>query len=146
MALYWMGESMAPFALATITIDNASRKTLTDPVHLYYRCLPDGDDCSRRVWVTLAPVCSRPTIYAVAGKTHTVDTFRGVPRVRYGKRDDLLIGTTIVSVSGDRQEDVDRAEQQLRSLNTPLGRTGPGKRFPAPPKGVIAGLPCQKGP
>jgi WD40-like Beta Propeller Repeat len=141
IALYWLGESMSPLALATIVIDNPSEHSLTEPVHLSYHCLADGEKCSRRVWITMSPACSG--IRYFANRAH-LDTFRGVPRVRRGKADYLLIGTTVVSVSGELPQDRDRAERQLRSLNTPLGRTGPGEKFPAPPKGLIDGRTCPK--
>ena len=68
-----------------------------------------------------------------------VDTLRGVPRIRYPERDQLLVGRTVISIGGNHivREQVERA---LRPLNAPNG--GTGGNLPPPPKGVLKGTVC----
>ena len=141
-ALYWMGQTSRRFVLTNLTL-NMIRPLGRGPwplVAVVYGCSPDVTACGTSASLIQTPVCSRPTFPATA--RGAIDSIRGVPRVRYADRDELLTGRVIVTVYASRR-DREQIEHDLRPLNPLAGRAGPGDPLPAPPHGILKGLPCQ---
>jgi hypothetical protein len=140
--LYWIGAAVPPFVLTELTINEitppgrASSKT----AYLIYDCSPARGDCTRQLQLIMTPVCARPTFPAFGHGA--VETIRGVPRIRYGDRDELAIGHVIVTIYGDRPAR-ELAERELRSLSASAGHLERSQRLPLPPREVLRGLGCQ---
>jgi hypothetical protein len=141
-ALYWLGPSFGENVLTRMGIakDVSDPSRLSSTVNIEYDCLSVRDDCNARVFLTEYPLCSLPVFSPLAREADPkVDTLRGVPRIRYPERDQLLVGRTVISIGGNHivREQVERA---LRPLNAPNG--GTGGNLPPPPKGVLKGTVC----
>lgn len=142
LPLYWIGRTATPFVLTELSINEikppgqASSKT----AYLIYTCSPARGDCTRQLQLIMTPVCARPTFPAF--DRGAIDTVRGVPRIRYGDRDELVVGRVFVTIYGDLRAR-ELAERELRSLSRSAGDVAANQRLPAPPQGILDGLPCQ---
>jgi hypothetical protein len=142
LALWWVGATAQPFVLTAMLTGPVQPVGGRPPqtVGLIYGCSPDAGNCARALQLIEVPVCSRPTLPATG--RGAVGGIRGVPRIRYADRDELLVGRTIVTIYGDRAARA-LAERELRSLSPSAGHVRPGQPLPSPPTGILDGIPCQ---
>jgi hypothetical protein len=142
LPLYWLGDAAGPFVLSTISVEpiHPPERPPSKVAYVIYTCLPANGDCARRLQVIMTPVCARPTFPATG--RGAIGERRGVPRIRYLDRDELLVGRTIVTISGDAPAR-ELAEHELRSFSASAGQVQPGQPLPAPPEGILDGLACQ---
>jgi hypothetical protein len=142
LPLYWVGDSAGPFVLSTISVEaiHPPERPASKTAYVIYACLPAGGDCSRQLQLIMTPACARPTFPATG--RGAIGERRGVPRIRYLDRDELLVGRTIVTIYGDAPAR-ELAERELRSFSASAGRVEPRQPLPAPPEGILDGLPCQ---
>jgi WD40-like Beta Propeller Repeat len=140
--LYWIGRTAGPFVLTEISVGRIQPpgQAPAQTAYLIYACSPARGDCSRRLQLIMTPLCARPTFPAFGGGA--VDSIRGVPRIRYADRDELLTRSVIITLYGDRS-DREVAERELRSLSASAGRLEPSEPLWPPPRGILGGLACQ---
>jgi hypothetical protein len=141
-ALWWVGRAAGAFVLTTIDVNQITSPggAPAQSYAILYACSPDIDDCTRHLQLIETPVCARPTLPATGHGA--ISALRGVPRIRYVDRDELLLGRTIITIYGDSPAR-ELAERELRSLSPSAGRVGPGQKLPAPSQGILKGIACQ---
>jgi hypothetical protein len=142
LPLYWVGDPAGPFVLSEISVEPIHTPGLpaSKTAYVIYTCSPPSGDCTRQLGLIMTPDCARPTFPATG--PGALSRTRGVPRIRYADRDELLVGRTIITIYGDAPAR-ELAERELRSFSRSAGNVTADQPLPAPPHGILDGLACQ---